>query len=30
VHIATDHSYSDSRIALEAAVLAGLAYLTQN
>jgi len=29
VHIATDHSYSDSRIALETTVLGGLAYLTE-
>jgi hypothetical protein len=29
VHIATDHSYSDHRIALEKAVLDGLDYLKQ-
>jgi uncharacterized protein len=29
VHIATDHSYSDHRIALESAILGGLGYLEQ-
>jgi pimeloyl-ACP methyl ester carboxylesterase len=30
IHIATDHSYSDHRIALEQAILDGLDYLKQN